>query len=119
MMATEIPDSLEDTTKMSVRAENRIYTIYRINADQNQEMNYNAFTQHTPISHSSSDQLSQQENTVYMEIDAITPKPRDTLSEKEKSIRYELGLCLYCRGNGHIVLECCRKLLSAKVNNQQ
>ncbi|OMJ26195.1 Retrotransposon-derived protein PEG10 [Smittium culicis] len=102
LMVTDLPDSLEDTIKISVRVDNRIYTVDQINGDQMFERSRNPFARQAPVNHPTSEESSHPGKTIYMEIDALTSKPRVPLTEKEKTRRYELGLCLYCGGNGHI-----------------
>ncbi|OMJ19770.1 Retrotransposon-derived protein PEG10, partial [Smittium culicis] len=49
LMVTDLPDSLEDTIKISVRVDNRIYTVDQINGDQILERSRNPFARQAHI----------------------------------------------------------------------
>ncbi|OMJ12353.1 Retrotransposon-derived protein PEG10 [Smittium culicis] len=119
LMFTDLPNSLEETIKISVRVDNRIYTMDQINCSQPQERSINPFVNHQPVNSLTNEIGKNQENTVYMEIDAISSRPRGPLTESEKTRRYDLRLCLYCGGKGHIALNCCRRKFPGKFNTQQ
>ncbi|OMJ17080.1 Retrotransposon-derived protein PEG10 [Smittium culicis] len=119
LMVPDLLNSLEETIKISVRVDNRIYTMDHINCSHPQEKSRNPFVNRQPANSLTNEIGKNQENTVNMEIDAISSRPRGPLTEAEKTRRYKLGLCLYCRGKGHIALDCRRRKIPGKVITQQ
>ncbi|OMJ07443.1 Retrotransposon-derived protein PEG10 [Smittium culicis] len=121
LMMADLPDSLEETIKVTCRVDNRISTIDQINVTAADQKSHNPFRQHIPSgftpNRTTVPQL--QDQTVYMEIDSITSRPRGPLTEKEKTRRYESGLCLYCGGSNHIARNCPKKPNSGKAGAQQ
>ncbi|OMJ10099.1 hypothetical protein AYI70_g5634 [Smittium culicis] len=71
LMVTDLPNSLEETIKISVRVDNRICTMDQINGSQLQERRRNPFFYHQPVNGLTNEMRKNKENTVYMEIDAI------------------------------------------------
>ncbi|OMJ26884.1 hypothetical protein AYI69_g3703 [Smittium culicis] len=90
--------------------------LYRYGSEESQYIQETVSQRFTP---SRTTVPQSQDQTVYMEIDAITSRPRGPLTDKEKTGRYELCLCLYCGGSGHIARDCTKKPSSGKAGAQQ
>ncbi|OMJ11073.1 Retrotransposon-derived protein PEG10 [Smittium culicis] len=121
LMLSDLPNSLEENIKIAIRVDNRITTVDQMTNTPIYEKSHNPFrkSNNNDLTPASSATLQSQDQTVYMEIDAMTTRPRGPLTAKEKARRYELGLCLYCGGSGHIALECTRRKTPGKVYTQQ
>ncbi|OMJ11484.1 Retrotransposon-derived protein PEG10 [Smittium culicis] len=121
LIVMDIPESLEENIQLAVRIDNRLCTMNLIYDNKSDVPSLNPFRSKNNHSFSSTttSNSQHQEPTVYMEIDAMTSRPRGPLSEKEKARRYELGLCLYCGGSGHIALDCTKRKFPGKARTQQ
>ncbi|OMJ26093.1 Retrotransposon-derived protein PEG10 [Smittium culicis] len=121
LMVADLPDTLEENIILAVRVDNRLCTVNLINENKGYAHNHNPFRQSNTANFNQNTPQNppQQDATVYMDIDAITSRPRGPLSEQEKTRRYDLGLCLYCGGSGHIATQCPRKRSSGKARTQQ
>ncbi|OMJ26715.1 Retrotransposon-derived protein PEG10 [Smittium culicis] len=118
LMVADLPDTLEENIALAVRADNRIYTVNTMN-DRVFIPNSNPFRPPVVANSNPNQNPQTTDKTVYMEVDSMTTRPRGPLSEKEKTRRYELGLFLYCGGNGHIALDCTRRKGLGKARTQQ
>ncbi|OMJ07182.1 Retrotransposon-derived protein PEG10 [Smittium culicis] len=121
LMIVDLPTSLEEIIRVTCRVDNRISTIDQINAIDTDQKSLNPFRKQFPrgFTPSRTTVPQSQDQTVYMEIDAIASRPRVPLTEKEKTRRYELVLCLHCGGSGKIARDCTKKPSSGKAGAQQ
>ncbi|OMJ27998.1 Retrotransposon-derived protein PEG10 [Smittium culicis] len=121
LMIVDLPTSLEEIIRVTCRVDNRISTIDQINAIDTDHKSLNPFRKQFPrgFTPSRTTVPQSQDQTVYMEIDAIASRPRGPLTEKGNTTRYELVLCLHCGGSGQIDRECTKKPSSGKAGAQQ
>ncbi|OMJ14972.1 Retrotransposon-derived protein PEG10 [Smittium culicis] len=116
LMVSNLPESLEENMQIEVRVDNRLATVLSISDNQPHVKSQNPFRNVNPTSFILDQATNPQpkDRTVYMEIDTLTTRPRGPLSAEEKPRRYDLGLCFYCGGSGHIAHECSKKKTSGK-----
>ncbi|OMJ28797.1 Retrotransposon-derived protein PEG10 [Smittium culicis] len=122
LIVMDISESLEENIQLTVRIDNLLCAMNFISENKSDGPSLNPFRskKNPSLSSVTTSNSQNQESTVYMEIDAMTSRPRGPLSEKEKEKfrRYELGLCLYCGSSGYIALDCTKRKFPGKVRTQ-